>query len=157
MEKPVKYYFEDLEVGTVFSTPGRTVTEADIVNFAGLSADYNPLHVDAEYCKENTIFGERVAHGLLGLVISSGLFTRSDLNYRIRETTLALLGINSWMFKGPIRIGDTIHVDVEIVGKRETGKADRGVVVFKRKLVNQRGEVVQEGEMPMLIARKKEA
>jgi len=153
MQRAGKFYFEDLEVGSVFSSPARTVTETDIVIFAGLSADYNALHTDAEYSK-NTVFGERIAHGLLGLIIASGLFTRTDLNMGLNETVIALLGINSWKFTAPIKIGDTVHLETEIAGKKETSKPDRGVVVFKRRLINQRGEVVQEGEVPLMIKRK---
>lgn len=141
-------------MGIAYSSPGRTVTETDIVIFAGLSADYNLLHTDAEYSK-NTVFGERVAHGLLGLAISSGLFTRTELNRRLNETLIAMLGINSWRFIAPIKIGDTVHLEIEITGKKETSKPDRGVVAFKRRLINQRGEVVQEGEIPLMIKRKK--
>jgi acyl dehydratase len=148
-----KYYFEDLELGSVFSSPGRTVTETDIVIFAGLSADYNMLHTDAEYSK-NTVFGERIAHGLLGLAIASGLFTRTELNRMLNETVIAMLGINSWRFTAPIKIGDTVHLEIEITSKKETSKPDRGVVAFKRRLINQRGEVVQEGEIPLMIKRK---
>ncbi|MFF2528007.1 MaoC/PaaZ C-terminal domain-containing protein [Brevibacillus sp. NPDC058079] len=146
-------YFEDFEVGTCFTSPARTITEADVVNFAGLSGDYNALHVDAEYAK-STIYGERIAHGLLGLAVSSGLFTRTELNRRIAPSLLALLGIQSWRFLGPLKIGDTIHLEVEIVEKEQTSKPDRGIVYFKRKMLNQRGEVVQEGTTPMLIRRK---
>jgi len=152
-KEPVKYYFEDFAVGDIFASPARTVTEADIVNFAGLSADYNALHVDAEYAKKS-LFGERIAHGLLGLVIASGLFTRTELSLGMQETGLALLGINSWKFFKPIRIGDTVHLEVEVADKKETGHPERGVITFKRKLINQRGEVVQEGEMPMLVRRR---
>ncbi|ATF13315.1 acyl dehydratase [Brevibacillus brevis X23] len=146
-------YFEDFEVGTCFTSPARTITEADVVNFAGLSGDYNALHVDAEYAK-SSIYGERVAHGLLGLAVSSGLFTRTELNRRMAPSLIALLGIQSWRFLGPLKIGDTIHLEVEIVEKEETSKPDRGIVFFKRKMLNQRGEVVQEGTTPMLIRRK---
>lgn len=151
-EQPL--YFEDFKIGTSFTSSSRTITEADIVNFEGLSGDYNALHVDAEYAK-NSIYGERIAHGLLGLAVSSGLFTRTDLNRRMSPSLLALLGIQSWRFLGPVKIGDTIHLEVEIVEKEETSKPDRGIVSFKRKVLNQRGEVVQEGITPMLIRRKR--
>jgi acyl dehydratase len=154
MQEAGKYYFEDLELGSVFLSPGRTVTETDIVIFAGLSADYNMLHTDAEYSK-NTVFGERIAHGLLGLAIASGLFTRTELNRMLNETVVAMLGINYWRFTAPIKIGDTVHLEIEITSKKETSKPDRGVVAFKRRLINQRGEVVQEGEIPLMIKRKK--
>lgn len=146
------YYFEDLVAGMKFSSPGRTVTEADIVNFAGLSGDYMPLHTDAEYAK-NTIFGERIAHGLLGLIIASGLFTRTELAGGITNTVIALLGV-TWGFKGPIKIGDTVHLEVEVVDKKETSKGDHGIVTLKRRLINQRGELVQEGETPLMVKRR---
>ena len=102
-------------------SPGRTVTEADIVLFAGLSGDYNILHTDAEYMK-SSIFGERIAHGLLGLAIQSGLFTRAGIPY-------ATLGFGTlrWKFKGPIKIGDTIRVRAKVTAKKEGDKTDRGV------------------------------
>ena len=153
MQRAGKFYFEDLEVGSVFSSLARTVTETDIVIFAGLSADYNALHTDAEYSK-NTVFGERIAHGLLGMIIASGLFTRTELNMRLSETVLALLGINYWKFIAPIKIGDTVHLKTEIASKKETSKPDRGAVIFKRSLINQRGELVQEGEVSLMIKRK---
>ncbi|MFF5400617.1 MaoC/PaaZ C-terminal domain-containing protein [Peribacillus butanolivorans] len=145
-------YFEDFEVGEKFLSPARTITEADVVNFAGISGDYNALHVDSEYAKDS-IFGERIAHGLLGLTVSSGLFTRTDLNRRMVQSLITLLGINSWRFLGPLKFGDTIHLEIEIVGKEETSKPDRGIVYFKRKVINQRGKVIQEGTTPMLILR----
>ncbi|RJQ29952.1 MAG: acyl dehydratase [Peptococcaceae bacterium] len=156
LKEPERYFFEDLAIGDKVVSPGRTVTEADIVVFAGLSADYMPLHTDAEFSKKS-IFGERVAHGLLGLIIASGLFTRTELSAGMRETALALLGINSWRFLGPIKIGDTVHVEVEVAEKRETSNPGRGIVTFKRRLINQRGEIVQEGETPMMLRRKEKS
>ncbi|HXG02105.1 MAG TPA: MaoC/PaaZ C-terminal domain-containing protein, partial [Candidatus Binatia bacterium] len=133
-------YFEDIEVGEEYESPGRTVTETDIVLFAGLSGDYNVLHTDAEFMKKS-IFGERIAHGLLGLAIQSGLFYRAGPAY----ATLAFLGLR-WKFKAPIKIGDTIRVRARVTAKRETSKPDRGIVVVERQVLNQRDEVVQEGE-----------
>lgn len=145
-----RQYFEDIEVGEEYISPGRTVTEADIVNFAGLSGDYNVLHTDAEYMK-SSIFGERIAHGLLGLAISSGLGSRAMAR---PIAVMAFLGLR-WKFKGPIKIGDTIKVTLKVTEKREIGKRDRGIVVVTRQVVNQRGEVVQEGETDLLIAKRK--
>lgn len=141
-------YFEDIQVGEEYLSPGRTVTEADIVIFAGLSGDYNVLHTDAEFMK-SSIFGERIAHGLLGLAIQSGLLTRGMRPY----ATLALLGLR-WKFKGPIKIGDTIKVRAKVISKKETGKPDRGIVTLDRQVVNQKGEVVQEGETDVMVARR---
>lgn len=141
-------YFDEIQVGEEYVSPGRTVTETDIVLFAGLSGDYNVLHTDAEFMK-TSVFGERIAHGLLGLAIQSGLLTRGMKAY----ATLALLGVR-WKFKGPIKIGDTIRVKAKVVAKRETSKKDRGVVTLERQVVNQRGEVVQEGETDVMVERR---
>ena len=141
-------FYEEIEVGEEYESPGRTVTETDIVVFAGLSGDYNVLHTDAEFMK-TSIYGERIAHGLLGLAIQSGLFTRAARAY----ATLALTGMR-WKFRGPIKIGDTICVRARVVGKRETDKPDRGLITLERTVVNQRGEVVQEGETDLMVERK---
>ena len=135
-------------MGEEYVSPGRTVTEADIVLFAGLSGDYNVLHTDAEFMK-SSIFGERIAHGLLGLSIQSGLLSRGMRPY----ATLAFLGIR-WKFKGPIRIGDTIKVKAKVIAKRETSKPGQGIVTLERQVVNQKGEVVQEGETDLMVARR---
>jgi acyl dehydratase len=145
-----RQYFEDIQVGDEYLSPGRTVTEADIVAFAGLSGDYNVLHTDAEFMK-SSIFGERIAHGLLGLSISSGLGTRAVPR---PFATLAFLGLR-WRFKAPIRIGDTIKVRLRVTDKRETSKPDRGIVLIQRHVLNQRGEVVQEGDTELMIERRK--
>ncbi|MFC4025208.1 MaoC/PaaZ C-terminal domain-containing protein [Oceanobacillus longus] len=147
-----RLFYEDLLVGERFYSSGRTITEADVVNFAGLSGDYNALHMDAEYAK-TTQFGERIAHGLLGLVVASGLFTKTELNSRLHESLIALLGVD-WKFTGPLYIGDTIHLEIEVISKRNTKKPDRGIVVLLRKVINQHGEVVQKGEIPMLLKTK---
>jgi acyl dehydratase len=141
-------YFEDIEMGEAYESPGRTVTESDIVLFAGLSGDYNVLHTDAEFMK-TSIFGERIAHGLLGLAIQSGLLTRAMRPY----ATIAFAGLR-WKFKGPIKIGDTIHVRATVVAKKESAKPDRGLITLSRQVLNQRGEVVQEGETDLTVARR---
>jgi len=144
-----RQFFEDIEVGHEYVSPGRTVTEADIVAFAGLSGDYNVLHTDAEFMR-TSIFGERIAHGLLGLAIQSGLGTRAMPR---PFATIAFLGLR-WRFKGPIKIGDTIKVRIQVTDKRETSKPDRGIVVLQRTVTNQRGEVVQEGDTDILVERR---
>lgn len=142
---PARRYFDDIQVGEEYESPGRTVTETDIVLFAGLSGDYNVLHTDAEFMKKS-IFGERIAHGLLGLAIQAGLFTRATNAY----ATLAFIGLR-WKFKGPIKIGDTIRVRARVVAKKATSTADRGVITLERTVLNQRDEVVQEGETDLLV------
>src|SRR5881396_4171964 len=106
-------YFEEIEVGEEFESPGRTVTETDIVLFAGLSGDYNVLHTDAELMK-TSIFGERIAHGLLGLAIQSGLFSRSTRAY----ATVAFVGLR-WKFKAPVKIGDTIRLRAKVIARKD--------------------------------------
>lgn len=142
-------YWEDLEVGRSAVSPGRTVTEADVVAFAGLSGDYAAIHTDAVAASES-VFGERVAHGLLGLAMQSGLLARTDIG---AIQALAFLGLE-WKFVAPIRIGDTIRLEVEVVERRETSKPDRGVVVLRRRVVNQRGETAQEGTTALLVRRR---
>jgi acyl dehydratase len=142
-------HFDEIEVGEEYESPGRTVTEADIVIFAGLSGDYNVLHTDAEFMKRS-IFGERIAHGLLGLAIQSGLLMRAMRPY----ATIAFTGLR-WKFKGPIKIGDTIRVRARVIEKKDASKPDRGVVTLSRQVVNQRGEVVQEGETDIMVARRR--
>ena len=142
-------YWEEIDVGEEYLSPGRTVTETDIVNFAGLSGDWNVLHTDAESMK-HSLYGERIAHGLLGLAIQAGLSARAMPR---PFATLAFAALR-WRFKGPIRIGDTIRVQVRVKEKREGSKPDRGLLVVSRQVLNQRGEVVQEGEMDFLVARR---
>jgi acyl dehydratase len=141
-------YFEDIQVGEAYESPARTLTEADIVIFAGLSGDYNILHTDAEFMKSST-FGERIAHGLLGLAVQSGLLTRAAPTY-------ASLGLGTlrWKFKGPIKIGDTIRVRAKVTAKAAGAAADRGVVTLERQVLNQRDEVVQEGETDVVVERR---
>jgi acyl dehydratase len=136
--EPHALYFEDLSIGVEYSSPGRTVTEADIVLFAGLSGDYNILHTDAEYMR-SSLFGERIAHGLLGLSVHYGLLTR--IMPRLAEGRLVGL---RWKFRGPIKIGDTVTGRARL--KAKSDRDGVGLVTFARQLVNQRGEVVQEGE-----------
>jgi len=124
------------------------VTEADITAFAGLSGDYNPLHTDEEFAK-TTVFGSRVAHGLLVLSMVSGLKARLGLS---EGTVMAFLGLE-WSFKRPVLPGDTIRAKVITKEKRETSKPDRGIVIQKVQVINQRGEVAQEGEHILMVAR----
>ncbi|HYB19638.1 MAG TPA: MaoC/PaaZ C-terminal domain-containing protein [Thermodesulfobacteriota bacterium] len=142
-------YYEDYHVGQEFVTKSRTVTEADVVNFAALSWDTNALHTDAEFAKK-TPFGERIAHGMLGMVIHSGL---SQMLGIMEGTLVAFLGM-TWSFQLPIKIGDTVHVVQRVKEMRETSKADRGLVTFEKELINQRGEIVQRGTTTVLLARR---
>ena len=143
-------FFDDFHVGQEFVTKARTVTEADVVNFAALSWDTNQLHTDVEFAK-GTQFGERIAHGMLGIVIHSGL---SQMLGLMEGTILAFLGM-TWDFHLPIKIGDTVHVVQRVKEMRETSKTDRGVLTFQKELINQRGKVVQTGTTTVLLAKRK--
>jgi len=143
-------YFEDFQVGQRFTTPARTVTEADVVNFAGVSGDFNPIHTDAEFAK-GTPFGQRIAHGLLVLAMLTGLRQRTG---HFEGTLIAWLEIRSYRFLKPVLIGDTVHGETEILEKRETSRPDRGILVQRVRVLNQRGEVVQEGEFVTLVRRR---
>lgn len=143
-------YWEEWEVGGEFESSGRTVTEADIVMFAGLSGDYNSLHIDEEFCKK-TQFGTRIAHGPLVYAIAAGLLFQLHL---YDDTLIAFLGFDSLKFTNPVKAGDTIRARIKVLEKRETSKPDRGVMKRQLQVVNQRGEVVQEGIQAFLLKRK---
>jgi acyl dehydratase len=139
--------FEDLEVGTTYLSPGRTVTEADVVMFSGLSGDYTELHTNEEFAKKQH-FGRRVAHGLLGVMIMSGLGIRA---LKTPMAMVAFLGIKEWNFRGPVFIGDTIFLRLTIRELRLTKSGDRGILTWYREVLNQRDEVVQEGMTTSMI------
>ncbi len=144
--RPRGLWFEEFALGQEVTSPGRTVTEADVVQFAGLSGDYNQLHTDAEFARE-TPFGRRIAHGLLGLALASGLAARTGL---IEGTVQAFTGL-SWKFKGPIFFGDTIRLALKVTKLRPLPSMGGGMVVLEARVVNQRDEVVQEGEWSLLV------
>lgn len=148
-------FFEDLALGDQDTTAARTITEADIVNFAGLSGDFNPIHMDRAFAQD-TPFKQRIAHGLLVLSVASGLFTQSRLNISIKANLLALMEIN-WRFLKPVFIGDTIHVQAEVIEKRATSKPDRGIVVNRRTVINHHGQAVQQGDVLLLLRRRTDA
>lgn len=145
-------YFEDLSEGDSATTPGRTITEADIVNFAGISGDFNRIHTDEAFAA-SMHFGQRIAHGMLGLSVSSGLVTRNPGAQQ--HMLVAWLGI-TWDFKRPILIGDTICVIQTVKSKRTTHKPDMGIIIFDIKVKNQRGKVCQEGEWKVMYMRRDE-
>ncbi|MFJ4153947.1 MaoC/PaaZ C-terminal domain-containing protein [Pseudomonas sp. WHRI 8519] len=139
-------YFDQLEVGQEWNSPRRTITEADIVMFAALTGDHNPVHTDEEFAK-TTVFGGRILHGPAGFAIATGLESRLGIK---EGTAIAFLGM-TWDLRGPIKIGDTIHVNQKVGSKRETKKPGVGIVNFQVSLVNQRGESVQEGEWKVMM------
>jgi len=131
-------YFEDFEIGMRVETLGRTITEADIVMFAALSGDWNPIHTDAEFAK-TTIHGQRIAHGLLTLSVIAGLLVRLGLT---EKTVVAFYGIDKLRFTKPVFIGDTVKAVLEVIGKEDRAGKPYGIVVYDIKGLNQRGEVV---------------
>jgi acyl dehydratase len=138
-------YFEDVAVGQEWESLGRTVTQADIVNFAGISGDFNPIHLDHEFAK-TTLFRQPIAHGLLVFSIASGLGIHSP-----PMRTLAFMSIRDWRFKAPVYIGDTIRLRSKVLEKEFRARGRRGVVTWQRQLINQDGKVVQEGVSLTLV------
>ncbi len=143
-------FYEDFEIGREFKTPARTVTATDIVNFACLSGDFNEIHANWEYCK-TTSFGEPIAHGPLVYAIAGGLQYASGIN---DGTLLALLQVDQWRLLAPVKHGDTIHMISTVIEKKPTSKLDRGVIKFRRKLINQHGASVQEMETTLMYRRR---
>ncbi|HEX6304901.1 MAG TPA: MaoC/PaaZ C-terminal domain-containing protein [Anaerolineales bacterium] len=152
LSRPRGRYFEEFEVEQQITSVGRTLTETDIVAFAGLSGDYNQIHTDAEYSK-NTQYGKRVAHGLLGLSIASGLAVQTGI---LEGTVQFFREINEWRFLKPIFIGDTIHVDLEVMETKPLRRIGGGMVVIKLEVVNQQDETVMRGFWNVLVASKPE-
>jgi len=142
-------YFDDFEVGQGWTTPARTITEADLTLFAGLSGDFNPLHTDEEFAK-TTPFGGRIFHGPGVFAIATGLESRLGLK---EGTALAFLGM-TWNLKAPVMIGDTIHVEQQVAStKPSSSKPDRGIVTFDVQVVNQEGVVCQDGQWLVMFTR----
>lgn len=146
----VGLYWEEWEVGKSFTTAARTITETDVVNFAGISGDYNPLHINEEYCKK-TQFGTRIAHGPLIYAVAAGLLFQLHL---YDDTLIAFLGFESLKFTKPVKINDTIYAKVTVTEVSETSKPDRGVMKRVLQVFNQHDEMVQEGIQAFLMKRK---
>ena len=150
-DRKLGYTYDDLHVGMSFRSPGRTITDADLVAFAGLTGDYSELHTSEVYAKSSQ-FGRRVAHGMLGLAYAHGLmWARTG---ELRETAVAFLGISDWKFVGPIFVGDTIFVDYRIVELRDSrSKPTQAIATFDVEVVNQEGQVVQRGRKALLVSK----
>ena len=133
------YYLEDFEIGKCYESVGRTFTEADVVNFAGVSGDFNPLHMDDEFAKNN-MFGKRVAHGALGLIISTGLSNQMGI---FEGTTIAFLELTA-KYLAPLCIGDTVHLEMTPDDAHHSKKPGRGILKCTAKLVNQEGTVITD-------------
>jgi len=138
-------YFDDVEVGQEWTTQGRTITEADIVNFAGLSGDFNPIHVDHQFAA-TTPYRKPIAHGLLVFSIGTGLSVSCPL-----MRTQAFTSIREWHFRAPVYPGDTIRMRVKVIEKTVRGRGRRGEIVWQRQIVNQEDKIVQEGVLITLV------
>jgi len=143
-------YFEDFEEGMEFLTLGRTMTEADIVNFSGFTGDFNPLHTDAEYASKS-MFGGRIAHGMCGFSMATGLLVRLNI---LEGTIVAFYGIDEWRFRAPIKIGDTIHVLAKVVAKKESEKESQGLIALMLDVMNQDGTSVMGGVIKVIMKKR---
>ncbi len=141
-------YFEEFEEGQSILTAGRTITETDIVTFAGLSGDYSQIHTDAEYSR-TALSGQRVAHGLLGLSIASGLAVQTGF---IEGTVIVFREISNWKFSKLLFIGDTIHVRLDVIETRPMRRLGGGLVGIKLTVINQQDEAVMSGLWKVLVA-----
>jgi acyl dehydratase len=140
-------YFEEFETGQKIATAARTVTETDIVMFAGLTGDFNQIHVDAEFSK-TTPFGQRVAHGLLGLSIASGLVVQTGF---MEGTIMAFREVNEWKFVKPIYIGDTIHVETVVTETKALPRIGGGSIIIALEVKNQKDDTIMKGTWTALI------
>jgi acyl dehydratase len=148
----MRYWWEDLPRGFKYVTSSRTITEADVVAFAALTADFNRAHVDAEYAAASP-FRQRVAHGMLVASFMSGLNTRTIANQLLEPSMLGLLDVQCKFMK-PTFIGDTIRVEIEVIDARTTSKPERGIVTFRRTALTQNNEATVECIAQMLVLRR---
>ena len=145
-EGPRGLYFEEFEVGVKMRTRGRTITEADLVQFAALTGDFNPMHTDAEYCK-TSFMGQRVAHGMLtasyaiGQAYQLGILERTVLGFRGLEMK----------FSAPVYIGDTIHAELQVTATKAAKRLDGGAVTMAIRIIKQDGRIVQKGSLTLLM------
>ncbi len=143
-------YFEEFSVGQKILTVGRTVSEGDIFNFAGLTGDFNEIHTNAAFAGK-TQFGQRIAHGLLGLSLATGLIMRTGF---LEGTVLAFREINEWKFVKPFFIGDTIHSELEIAETKALPRIGGGSITASIVVKNQNDEICQRGSLNLLVVSK---
>ncbi len=138
-------FFEDIEVGQTWISASRTVTETDVIQFATSTGDFNPLHVDFEFAAKSH-YRQPIAHGLLGMSWVAGLGSQAP-----NVSTLAFVAVRNWEFQKPLFFGDTVHVETECVSREISGRRS-GKVQWRRRLLNQKNEIVQEGVFETLVA-----
>ncbi|MAS34704.1 MAG: dehydratase [Anaerolineaceae bacterium] len=148
---PMGYYFDEVEIGQRFVTRGRTITESDLVQFAALTGDYNPMHTNAEYMKTHPM-GQRIAHGMLTLSYAVGQIYQIGF---MERTVIAFRGLEM-KFSLPVFIGDTLHSVISIVEKKEARRLGGGTITAEVKIINQDGKTVQSGTMTLILASKPE-
>lgn len=144
------YFYEDFEVGQTFISGGRTITETDLTMFSMISGDWNPIHADMEFAKK-TKFEQRVVHGVLGIAVSTGMMHELGI---FHESVIAMLGYKRWEFRLPLFINDTLHLKLTILNKSLGKSGNNGKLERSFRLINQNGEVVQEGESDVLVLTK---
>ncbi len=147
LEARTGLFFEQFQVGQSVISAARTITESDVVAFAALSGDWNPLHTDAEHARQGP-FGQRVAHGLLGLSVASGLANRLGF---LEGTAIAFREIGEWKFSLPVFMGDTIRLRANVIATKPMPRLGGGLVTLKAEIVNQRDQVVQRGTWGVLV------
>lgn len=145
-------YFEEFECGEIHVTRGRTITEADIMQYAGLCWDTQAEHTNAEFAKRGP-FGERIGQQQLGLLIAHGLLD----TLRVLDGTLASVLRLGWNFLNPMKIGDTVHVQLTVLEKKDVGTEEGGLVTFEWETINQKGQVVHRCRRTVLVRRKSTA
>lgn len=143
-------YWEDFNLGQKFNTSSLTVTETHVVNFACLTGDFYPLHMDEEYAKQ-TAFGGRIVHGPLTFCLAVGLVGQTGI---FADSLVAFLGADNLRMLAPVKPGDTISVEVEVNSKRETSNAQKGITTMQYRVKNQRGEIVSRVDMNFMMHRK---
>src|SRR6478735_3089377 len=150
-ERRLGYTYADLRVGMSFRSPGRTITDADLVSFAGLTGDHSELHTSDVYARASE-FGRRVAHGMLGLAYAHGLMWARTGD--LRDIAIAFLGITDWRFLGPIFVGDTIFVNYRLAELRDSkSRPTQAIATFDVEVVDQTGRVVQRGRKALLVSK----
>ena len=150
-EGPIGYYFEEVEPGMNFVTRGRTITETDIVSFAALTGDYNPMHTNDEYMKTHPM-GRRVAHGMLTLSYAVGQMYQLGF---MERTVIAFRSVEM-KFSLPVFVGDTLHSVVTITEKKEARRLGGGTITAEVRIINQDNRAVQTGKMVLILASKPE-